>query len=271
MSDDRVKPLSNVEVEKLAEAWHDALVDKDDLSPDVFQMLERAKEYKLTQDLEIISIPDDQMGDKLAYAVPELKRIFVRDSVANGAKRKVRRDRMTIMHEFGHVVLHPGNIARPRLALESERTTKAYESAEHQTKLFAAAILMPRKKIKHLTSPAVIAEKCQVSLEAATIRFKQVCSRRIPTFVKEMLATRLTKPTLVPTSIQNFNIPRKKTEIEQIWESAAIAPGEDPAEYRLSVKGYLVKRSEYLKMTECGWFANGKVIHAHMETGVQAY
>ncbi len=71
-----------------------------------------------------------------------------------------QRNRFTICHEIGHIVLHQ---------------TYKNDKLEKEANMFSARILMPMLLIKELNinTPAELAKICDVSLEAATYRIKR--------------------------------------------------------------------------------------------------
>src|SRR5436305_14586074 len=84
---------------------------------------------------------------------------------------------MTLAHELGHLVMHPGAVKlRSEAAIKSE--TRAFESAEWQAKKFAALFLIPTHIARLFDSPSELAENCQVSAQAARIRFDETSNMR---------------------------------------------------------------------------------------------
>jgi hypothetical protein len=272
--DYRVKSRSNEELESIADAWRKALVG-DDPRPDVFHVLEKAREFTVTQDLELIARPDAEMGRRLAYAISDenARRIFASESVIQAAKNGEPRFITTLIHELSHIILHPGAAPKPRLATRNK--TPAYiaphESAEHQARVFTAAFQMPRTQVRTLSSAAQIKERFGVSEEASIYRYREVIERSRPREIPEKARALLNehRPTVlrrVPERRPEYLPVRAKSKVDEAWEAARTAPEHSPVEYRLSSKGFLVKRSDYLKMTALGWFVSSGQIHAHLET-----
>jgi hypothetical protein len=147
---------------------------------------------------------------------------------------------------------------------------KVYESAEHQARVFTAEFQMPRKEVQTLTSPQDIQSRYNVSKQAAEIRFKEVVEnhrpRELPDWLTSYISARRTAPVTPQSSDRSYFPARSKNEIDKVWEAAPVAADHDPSEYRLSRKAYLVKRSEYLKMTDLGWFVHSAQICAFLET-----
>jgi Zn-dependent peptidase ImmA (M78 family) len=82
---------------------------------------------------------------------------------------------MTLAHELGHLVMHPG---AAKLRMESGNRTppkiRPYESAEWQARKFAAFFLLPTHVVRQFGSAREVADSCQVSLQAAEIRCNEV-------------------------------------------------------------------------------------------------
>jgi Zn-dependent peptidase ImmA (M78 family) len=99
---------------------------------------------------------------------------------------------MTFAHELGHLVLHAGVLAKPRMALgnESPFGVKPYESAEWQARKFAAFFLMPTHIAKDFSSAYELAESCKISAQAAKIKFDEVghlrARRTVPECVQNL-------------------------------------------------------------------------------------
>ncbi len=131
--------------------------------------------------------------------------IAVRESVYALARRNDGRARMTFAHEFGHLVLHPGaaklRAENPGIA---DKQLRPFESAEWQARKFAAFFLLPDYIVRQFSSPRELSAGCQVSFQAAEIRFEEVghIRRTLPKCVSELAqnvagAPRSAKPTLV--------------------------------------------------------------------------
>jgi hypothetical protein len=103
--------------------------------------------------------------------------ITVKRSVRDRAEMGVGRDRMTLAHELGHGVMHH-SAPKFRHAGAAGTTTlskvSAFESAEHQAKIFAAAFLIHEDVAATLRSAFEIALEFGVSLQAAEICFDRL-------------------------------------------------------------------------------------------------
>ena len=98
--------------------------------------------------------------------------ISVERSVRDQARLGVGRARMTLAHELAHAVMHHGT---PLFRLISEvgptalAKETAYESAEHQAKVFAAAFLIHDEDAALMRDAEEISAQFGVSIEAARI------------------------------------------------------------------------------------------------------
>jgi IrrE N-terminal-like domain len=177
MSNDyRVAPRSSKEIEALTLAWRDTLGVPNDWAPDILRLLEieLARLPDLGQ-FALIARSDSEMGDAEAYTQFNPPHIVVRNSVYQLARRRDGRSRMTLAHELGHLVMHPGaSKLRTDFPDSSARKAKPYEFAEWQANKFASLFLMPLHVIRDFASAAQIAECCHVSIQAAEIRYSQI-------------------------------------------------------------------------------------------------
>jgi Zn-dependent peptidase ImmA (M78 family) len=143
--------------------------------------------------LQYGSVLTDQGRKKLIYNVVDDMRMgrvdgkteFIDGAVVISLKRSIHeragfgdgRSRMTLSHELAHGVMHLGE-PKFRLASATGSTnfsrTNAYESAEHQAKVFASAFLIHDEHAATLTTPEEISEEFVVSLEAAKISFERL-------------------------------------------------------------------------------------------------
>jgi len=115
-------------------------------------------------------VPDDQMDGCDGRTVPEKNQIFLKQSVYDGACANNHRDRFTVAHEIGHLLLHSDDFVS---LARTNKKIQAYEDPEWQANTFAAELLIPISQIKDL-SPKEISLKYKVSVSAATIQLKQV-------------------------------------------------------------------------------------------------
>jgi Zn-dependent peptidase ImmA (M78 family) len=89
-------------------------------------------------------------------------------------KCSIGRQRFTVAHELGHILLgHCDPERYNKIRFESER---AYESDEHEANVFASRLLAPSCVLWGLNARCVedIAELCNISYESAHMRWKRV-------------------------------------------------------------------------------------------------
>jgi hypothetical protein len=176
-----------------------------------------------------------------------------------------------LIHELGHIILHPGAAPKARLAISNKTPPyiAPHESAEHQARVFTAAFQMPRDQVLKLSSPRQIKERFGVSIEAAKLRYKEVIEnsqpRNLPNSARNYLAVRRPQ-SQEETKVTSYTPARRKSKEDLAWDAGTIATNHDPSQYRYSRRGFLVQRSEYLKQNHFGWFIVGDQIYAHRET-----
>ncbi|MCS3759337.1 ImmA/IrrE family metallo-endopeptidase [Bradyrhizobium centrosematis] len=146
---------------------------------------------KLVSEFALVVRSDDEMGDAEAYTEFNPAHIAVRGSVYQLALRNDGRSRMTLAHELGHLVMHPGAAKLRSTSTLSEGHLKYFESAEWQAKKFAALFLVPDHIALQFSNAEQLAASCHVSLQAAQIRFNETTplrkSRPLPTVILETL------------------------------------------------------------------------------------
>src|ERR1700733_11284851 len=109
MDDHKVVPRSAKNIEALTLAWRDALGVSNEWAPDMLRLLEieLSKLPKLGQ-FVLITRSDQEMGDAEAYTQFNPPHIVIKNSVYQLARKRDGRSRMTLAHELGHLVMHPG-------------------------------------------------------------------------------------------------------------------------------------------------------------------
>ena len=179
MADDdyRVKPRSARDIGARALAWRDTLHVSNTWAPDMIRLLE-VEIPKLVSEFALVVRSDNEMGDAEAYTEFNPVHIAVRGSVYQLAMRNDGRSRMTLAHELGHLVMHPGAAKLRSTSSSSDGHLKIFESAEWQAKKFAALFLVPDHVALQFSTADQLATSCQVSLQAAQIRFNETMPLR---------------------------------------------------------------------------------------------
>lgn len=114
-------------------------------------------------------VPVDEMPPgKHALAIPDDKKIIVREDIYTRAVAEQGRDRLTLGHELGHLLLHTGGRVMLARTMGISRPLKPYEDPEWQASAFAGELLIPRN-LMFGKSVDEIMECCGVSRDAAEL------------------------------------------------------------------------------------------------------
>lgn len=277
--DFRVPSKSNADCESFAASWRQALVGSAERF-DVFAAIEKAgREFRTSYGLTLVAKPDVAMGQREAYAqwVDGTPRIFAKESIIDLARANDPWGVATLVHELMHIVFEhrrqdDSAAMLPRLVTTNVRPSyiEPHESAEHQTRVATAEFLMPRSAVERMRSVEEIQKRFGVSLRAAQIRYSEVIEARtprdLPEFGKKFLEERRSATPKERLERPAYAAPTRLTEADRLWEAAPVAPGQPPAEYRISRKGFPVRRRDHLKSTEFGWYIHNGEILAHRES-----
>lgn len=95
-------------------------------------------------------VESDQMPGMYAEAIPATFSIRVRQDVYTGVCADNPRDRFTLAHELGHLVLHADHRLQ-RMA--APINVKAFQDPEWQANAFAGELLMPLHIYRRLKTP----------------------------------------------------------------------------------------------------------------------
>lgn len=106
----------------------------------------------------------EEMGDDHGLTFPDNREIRLRRDVYDGVYNRKGRDRFTLAHELGHLLLH-SNPGYARTLRESS-SVKPYKSSEWQANTFAASLLMPIEFLQRTQNALEIVEACGVTIEA---------------------------------------------------------------------------------------------------------
>ncbi|MDO5295159.1 MAG: ImmA/IrrE family metallo-endopeptidase [bacterium] len=164
MTSIKANPISRIEIRKIAYIIR-AIADT--LNSPYFPIIYFI-EHTLPRDMpefnyEIVNLQD--MPHNHAETHPDQNLIQIREDVYLRAIKGCGRDRFTLAHELGHLLLHRANcISLCRLA--PNKRLKPYENPEWQANAFAGELLMPIDIIKDM-SIYQICHQCGVSADAA--------------------------------------------------------------------------------------------------------
>jgi|ERR1039457_478852 Zn-dependent peptidase ImmA (M78 family) len=109
----------------------------------------------------------EEMGEDHGRTYPDKKVILIREDVYEGADKGMPRDRFTMCHELGHLVMHQG-LALSRI--DPKNPPKIYRNSEWQADKFASFLLMPKYLLEKCDSIYHVVEIFGVSYEAAEAR-----------------------------------------------------------------------------------------------------
>lgn len=109
-----------------------------------------------------------EMGEAHGETLPEVPAIRIRLDVYQGAVEGRGRDRMTLAHELGHLLLHRG---QPLQRVLPGQKLKPYRDPEWQADVFAAELLMPYTLASLVTEASELQGLCDVSARAAEVQF----------------------------------------------------------------------------------------------------
>lgn len=169
----RVCPRSRDSIQTLADHFRLQLRFHDKPFFDVIKVFELALPV-LVDDYNYEILPREEMGELHGRTYPERHCIQLREDVYNRATDGKGRDRFTVAHEIGHLLLHTDtSFARSNTAT----TWKRYEDSEWQADVFAGQLLAPTYLIKGM-SPTQVCRECQVSLQAAKVQLDNLANIR---------------------------------------------------------------------------------------------
>jgi Zn-dependent peptidase ImmA (M78 family) len=132
--------------------------------------------FPIVQFLEYVVFSDDwgytldirsrkEMPDTHAETDLQNKIMRIREDIYEGAYEGQGRDRLTLTHELGHVVLHEGPTLS-RIDPDKGGQYRTYRDPEWQASAFAGELLMPFDIVGNHTEEMVMKE-CMVSRDAA--------------------------------------------------------------------------------------------------------
>ena len=115
------------------------------------------------------------MGANHGIAMPDRDYIALREDVFEGASRGEGRDRFTVAHELGHLMLHQSeNLVMPRRLPNARREPAIFCQPEWQADTFAAEFLMDSRLCDEIEDEIVMARTFGVSVSAARRRVKSL-------------------------------------------------------------------------------------------------
>ncbi|MCD7981300.1 MAG: ImmA/IrrE family metallo-endopeptidase [Clostridiales bacterium] len=124
----------------------------------------------LIPEFQLEIVPVVEMGNKHGETFPDKNLIRIREDIYLRAVAGEGRDRLTIAHEIGHLLLHErSEIALCRM--EPGEKLKPYEDPEWQANAFGGELLASSYLIQGM-SVSEVKEKCGVSASAASVQLR---------------------------------------------------------------------------------------------------
>lgn len=169
----RVAARKKKDLRKLAESWWTRLDPSRDQFP-IVHVVDVLLSRHFGDRYTFAVLDYDQMQDSHGLTDPDQLVMLIRRDVYDGANQGQGRDRFTLAHELGHLLLHRGGRYLERADPQSLRTPShpKYEDSEWQANAFASELLMPVAMVRTCATPADLAVRAGVSLAAAEVRFK---------------------------------------------------------------------------------------------------
>jgi uncharacterized protein DUF955 len=192
------KVLNDEALEKIALTWRRKLGAEHQFVPDIFAILSVLPKYVEGFGAQVVS--EGFLRGYEAYTDCTTKKIFVRTSTWKRLEDGEPRARMTIAHEFAHIVLrHSGN--RFRQADNTvRRTIKELEANEEfEARRFAGYFLAPTHLVRRFQSQSEICAALRISKDAAEVRSAQISALE-----------RLHSPRQLPSSVIDFLEEKRK-------------------------------------------------------------
>jgi len=160
-----VAPRSRKDISKLAFEIRKILGLQNVLYIDVLKLVENILP-QIWDDYCFDVCPREEMGDNHGLSINHT--IQIREDVYDGAEVGEGRDRLTIIHELGHLLMHsnaPKALARGKVI--------TYKDPEWQATAFAGEFLMPQHLVINMNDYEIACE-CGVSLPAAKYQLSKI-------------------------------------------------------------------------------------------------
>lgn len=124
---------------------------------------------RVWEDFTFAVQPESLLGDNHGITFPDERTMIIREDIYERAVAGLARDRFTLAHELGHLLLHTG----VRFARHVDpQTVKAFRSSEWQANCFAGELLVPSWFSHNYKSVEDTAQLCNVSQEAAALQLR---------------------------------------------------------------------------------------------------
>lgn len=173
----KVSARSTQEIRALAHQMRDLLVHSrfNKIPLPIAELLDYLRD---SGQIEFIPLEDHELPNEYAVSSPNEMMIKCRESVYDGALRGVPRDRFTLAHELGHVLMHQNT--NPLFARSQNVSFHHFiEDAEWQANTFASELLVDSRSLDGVCSPRDIEQRFEVSFEVATILHRRYLNEGI--------------------------------------------------------------------------------------------
>jgi Zn-dependent peptidase ImmA (M78 family) len=157
----KAQPRSREELRNLATKIRNAMGLEKILYFPIMEFVEKALYLIYPEKYSFEVVDKGELGDLEGLTQPDKKIIMIRSDVYDNACQGSGRDRFTIAHEVGHLLLHKETnvtLARGKVI--------TYCDPEWQADAFAGELLMPHKLIANLEINEIM-KKCGVTYSAA--------------------------------------------------------------------------------------------------------
>ncbi|EOD5329024.1 ImmA/IrrE family metallo-endopeptidase [Vibrio parahaemolyticus] len=167
----KVSQRSTQEIRALAHQMRDLLVQSrfNRLHLPIAELLDHLRD---TGQIEFIPLEDHELPNEYALSSPNQMMIKCRESVYHGALAGKPRDKFTLAHELGHILMHQNT--NPEFARSQTASFHHFtEDAEWQANTFASELLVDSRNLDGVSSPRDIEVKFGISFEAANIVYNR--------------------------------------------------------------------------------------------------
>jgi len=142
------RPLSRARIRAVADAVR-AVANCGSEMVDIVRLIE-TQVPEWDPDFSFVVSSCDELGENHALTHVRERIIEVRSDIYDGACNGLGRDRMTLGHELGHLILHQEIHLARRM---SDEPLKAYLDPEWQATAFAGELLMPLSIYRTMKNP----------------------------------------------------------------------------------------------------------------------
>ena len=175
MSGIPVKPASRQMLWTLVHKIRRALDIDNELYFDIIWFVETIMPQIFT-DFTFAVLPNEELGKQHGKAIPDEKKIYIREDVYEGACTGNGRDRLTIAHEVGHFFMH-GNASIEYCRTAPGEKLPAYRDSDWQADVFGGELLAPTYLIEGMSAEQ-IHECCVVSLQCANAQLRALACEK---------------------------------------------------------------------------------------------